>query len=97
MAGLVPAIHVFRLRAKTWMPATSAGMTTDRILLELRPLSQQLARNLPELFAVILLGVALTEPSPVDVANVGFAWIGAELGAGRKMLDLIWTDRKLLA
>src|SRR4051812_29759116 len=28
MAGLVPAIHVFILRyAKTWMPATSAGMT----------------------------------------------------------------------
>jgi hypothetical protein len=25
MAGLVPAIHVFT--AKTWMPATSAGMT----------------------------------------------------------------------
>ena len=27
MAGLVPAIHVFRLETKTWMPATSAGMT----------------------------------------------------------------------
>jgi hypothetical protein len=29
MAGLVPAIHVFGLThaAKTWMPATSAGMT----------------------------------------------------------------------
>jgi hypothetical protein len=29
MAGLVPAIHVFDLThaAKTWMPATSAGMT----------------------------------------------------------------------
>jgi hypothetical protein len=29
MAGLVPAIHVFteRLRRKTWMPATGAGMT----------------------------------------------------------------------
>jgi hypothetical protein len=27
MAGLVPAIHVFRFAAKTWMPATSAGMT----------------------------------------------------------------------
>ena len=26
MAGLVPAIHVFAQR-KTWMPATSAGMT----------------------------------------------------------------------
>jgi hypothetical protein len=26
MAGLVPAIHVFD-RVKTWMPATSAGMT----------------------------------------------------------------------
>jgi hypothetical protein len=29
MAGLVPAIHVFgRRRRKTWMPATSAGMTS---------------------------------------------------------------------
>ncbi len=29
MAGLVPAIHVFLrgLATKTWMPATSAGMT----------------------------------------------------------------------
>jgi hypothetical protein len=29
MAGLDPAIHVFgsTLAAKTWMPATSAGMT----------------------------------------------------------------------
>jgi hypothetical protein len=29
MAGLVPAIHVFLhcCVAKTWMPATSAGMT----------------------------------------------------------------------
>ena len=26
MAGLVPAIHVFATE-KTWMPATSAGMT----------------------------------------------------------------------
>ena len=28
MAGLVPAIHAFLL-AKTWMPATSAGMTHE--------------------------------------------------------------------
>jgi hypothetical protein len=28
MAGLVPAIHVLLLQSeKTWMPATSAGMT----------------------------------------------------------------------
>jgi len=28
MAGLVPAIHVFACTpSKTWMPATSAGMT----------------------------------------------------------------------
>jgi hypothetical protein len=29
MAGLVPAIHVFvcYIGSKTWMPATSAGMT----------------------------------------------------------------------
>jgi hypothetical protein len=26
MAGLVPAIHVFLYRPKTWMPATSAGI-----------------------------------------------------------------------
>jgi hypothetical protein len=31
MAGLVPAIHVFisMHAAKTWMPATSAGMTAE--------------------------------------------------------------------
>jgi hypothetical protein len=29
MAGLVPAIHVFLAAAKTWMPATSAGMTVE--------------------------------------------------------------------
>jgi hypothetical protein len=31
MAGLVPAIHVFArgLAVKTWMPATSAGMTAN--------------------------------------------------------------------
>jgi hypothetical protein len=27
MAGLAPAIHAFLCVAKTWMPATSAGMT----------------------------------------------------------------------
>jgi hypothetical protein len=32
MAGLVPAIHVFSSRGpKTWMPATSAGMTMEHI------------------------------------------------------------------
>ena len=33
MAGLVPAIHVFlagKPTRKTWMPATSAGMTAER-------------------------------------------------------------------
>jgi hypothetical protein len=32
MAGLVPAIHVFSLAPpfKTWMPATSAGMTRNK-------------------------------------------------------------------
>jgi branched-chain amino acid transport system permease protein len=30
MAGLVPAIHAL-LRPKTWMPATSAGMTPERV------------------------------------------------------------------
>ncbi len=31
MAGLVPAIHVFLVpqARKTWMPATSAGMTAE--------------------------------------------------------------------
>jgi hypothetical protein len=29
MAGLVPAIHAFAVaKRKTWMPATSAGMTS---------------------------------------------------------------------
>jgi len=27
MAGLVQAIHAFLYQAKTWMPATGAGMT----------------------------------------------------------------------
>jgi hypothetical protein len=32
MAGLVPAVYVFLVdpRKKTWMPATSAGMTVER-------------------------------------------------------------------
>jgi len=29
MAGLDPAIHALLPRTKTWMPATSAGMTTN--------------------------------------------------------------------
>ena len=38
MAGLVPAIHVFSAACvKTWMPATSAGMTTHT---HYRPLSR---------------------------------------------------------
>jgi hypothetical protein len=31
MAGLVPAIHALPMREKTWMPATSAGMTVEQI------------------------------------------------------------------
>jgi hypothetical protein len=31
MAGLVPAIHVFLDARKTWMPATSAGMTDEGV------------------------------------------------------------------
>jgi hypothetical protein len=30
MAGLVPAIHAFLVAPKTWMPATSAGMTAEQ-------------------------------------------------------------------
>ncbi len=30
MAGLDPAIHVLPAEDKTWMPATSAGMTAER-------------------------------------------------------------------
>src|SRR5207249_4004537 len=46
MAGLVPAIHVLRgRRSKTWMPATSAGMTSREscvliLLLRLREMAQ---------------------------------------------------------
>src|SRR5206468_1229950 len=46
MAGLVPAIHVLRgRRSKTWMPATSAGMTSRKscvliLLLRLREMAQ---------------------------------------------------------
>jgi hypothetical protein len=31
MAGLVPAIHGLLEVSKTWMPATSAGMTAERL------------------------------------------------------------------
>jgi hypothetical protein len=33
MAGLVPAIHVFRSaqRLETWMPGTSPGMTNENL------------------------------------------------------------------
>jgi hypothetical protein len=65
--------------------------------LVLGPLSQELARDLLELLAVGLLRELLSEPPPVDVADVSFAWISAELGAGWKMLDLIWADSKLFA
>jgi hypothetical protein len=63
----------------------------------LAPLSQKLARDLLELLAVVLFAEVLAEPPPVDVADVSFAWISAELGAGWKMLDLIWADSKLFA
>jgi hypothetical protein len=34
MPGLVPGIHVFlRFYSKTWMPATSAGMTNQSNLI----------------------------------------------------------------
>src|SRR3954447_7732615 len=32
MAGLVPPIHVFLLTSKSWIPATSAGMTVERLV-----------------------------------------------------------------
>ena len=72
-------------------------MRRNRRRLILAPLSQQLARDLLELIAIVLFNEALAESSPVDVANVIFAWIRAEFGAGRKMLNLVWTNRKLLA
>jgi hypothetical protein len=31
-AHLCPAIHAFAAKSKTWMPATSAGMTTESSL-----------------------------------------------------------------
>jgi hypothetical protein len=31
MAGLGPAIHVLLIELKTWMPATCAGMTNERL------------------------------------------------------------------
>jgi hypothetical protein len=40
MAGLVPAIHVLLVAIgvrKTWMPATSAGMTMERLRYYRRP------------------------------------------------------------
>ncbi len=39
MAGLVPSIHVFSFDAafKTWMPATSAGMTIHEFVSGVSP------------------------------------------------------------
>lgn len=58
---------------------------------------QQLARNSAELITIVLGDAALAEPPPIDVAEIAFAWIRAELGAGRKMLDLVGSDRELFA
>jgi len=48
MAGLVPAIHVLRMKRKTWMPATSTGMTPNALCVQasnslLKPPSQRSA------------------------------------------------------
>ena len=50
MAGLVPAIHVFLTEAKTWMPGTSPGMTSqvtksDRVSLLARLTVDHARRN----------------------------------------------------
>jgi protein SCO1 len=52
MAGLVPAIHVllFGTAAKTWMPATSAGMTVL--------MARHLVRNVRIIFALVLAALA---------------------------------------
>ena len=63
----------------------------------LRALLQQFARDLAQLLAIVLFGVTLAEPSPVDVAEIVFARIRTELGAGGKMLNLIRTDSELFA
>ena len=45
MAGLVPAIHVLgSTPTKTWMPATSAGMTTQQKFIPLWPRVMRLQR-----------------------------------------------------
>jgi len=38
MAGLVPAIHVFCMQIKTWMPGTRPGMTEHVGQVEREPL-----------------------------------------------------------
>ena len=47
MAGLVPAIHVFDAATynKTWMPATSAGMTKKEPHDRMRHLGRQASEN----------------------------------------------------
>jgi hypothetical protein len=39
MAGFVPAIHDLFAAPKTWMPATSAGMTEERLVQDERSVS----------------------------------------------------------
>jgi hypothetical protein len=59
MAGLVPAIHVFALTRtrKTWMPATSAGMTKACMVGSPNP-------GLNEVKSGIAFG--LSGPTPID-------------------------------
>ncbi len=58
MAGLVPAIHVFLafcLKNKTWMPATSAGMTWRKTMLTSGNLLAEIPKELSaEQFTALL-------------------------------------------
>src|SRR5262245_788554 len=67
MAGLVPAIYVFLSGSKTWMPATSAGMTS------------QILRALKSIAAVFLLHMLehRGRRPAIDLQAIGLL-IGAE-------------------
>src|SRR5262249_41903581 len=99
MAGLVPAIHVLLAaigRRKTWMPATSAGMTRREACASRRGCSKGRSGPVPGLHGTNLpfalrdaTGFAL-HPGLVTVANIA----RQEIPAGHAILIVGRRDRR---